>query len=76
MTEDRSLSGQAAVPVQAVHPGRLELAWRWTAYGVVPFALAFAVALAVTIIGIPFAWAHIKLAGIALWPIGKVIVPI
>ena len=29
----------------------------------------------VTIIGIPFAWAHLKLAGIALWPIGKVIVP-
>ncbi|MET4762580.1 hypothetical protein ABH975_005662 [Bradyrhizobium ottawaense] len=32
-------------------------------------------ALAITIIGIPFAWAHLKLAGIALWPIGKVIVP-
>ena len=32
--------------------------------------------LAVTIIGIPFAWAHLKLAGIALWPIGKMIVPI
>jgi uncharacterized membrane protein YccF (DUF307 family) len=30
--------------------------------------------LAVTIIGIPFAWAHLKLAGIALWPIGKEIV--
>ena len=34
-----------------------------------------AVVLAVTIVGIPFAWAHLKLAGIALWPIGKVIVP-
>ena len=34
-----------------------------------------AVLLAVTIIGIPFAWAHLKLAGIALWPIGKTIVP-
>ena len=34
-----------------------------------------AIVLAVTIIGIPFAWAHLKLAGIALWPIGKVIVP-
>ena len=34
-----------------------------------------AVVLAVTIIGIPFAWAHLKLAGIALWPIGKIIVP-
>jgi uncharacterized membrane protein YccF (DUF307 family) len=33
-----------------------------------------AIVLAVTIIGIPFAWAHLKLAGIALWPIGKEIV--
>jgi uncharacterized membrane protein YccF (DUF307 family) len=36
--------------------------------------IATAVVLAVTIVGIPFAWAHVKLAGIALWPIGKVIV--
>ena len=28
-----------------------------------------------TIIGLPFAWAHLKLAGLALWPIGKIIVP-
>src|ERR1700709_2222802 len=34
-----------------------------------------AIGLAVTIVGIPSAWAHLKLAGIALWPIGKVIVP-
>jgi uncharacterized membrane protein YccF (DUF307 family) len=34
-----------------------------------------AILLAVTIIGIPFAWAHLKLAGLALWPIGKMIVP-
>ena len=33
-----------------------------------------AVMLAVTIIGIPFAWAHLKLAGLALWPVGKMIV--
>ena len=32
--------------------------------------------LAITIIGIPFAWAHLKLAGLALWPIGKTIVPL
>jgi uncharacterized membrane protein YccF (DUF307 family) len=38
--------------------------------------LVHAVILAVTIIGIPFAWAHLKLAGLALWPIGKDIVPI
>jgi uncharacterized membrane protein YccF (DUF307 family) len=35
-----------------------------------------ALALAITIIGLPFAWAHLKLAGLALWPIGKMIVPI
>lgn len=38
--------------------------------------LVTAVMLAVTIIGIPFAWAHLKLAGLALWPIGKTIVPV
>lgn len=35
----------------------------------------FAVALAVTIIGIPFAWAHLKLIPLSLWPIGKAIIP-
>ena len=28
-----------------------------------------------TIIGIPFAWQHVKLAALALCPIGKTIVP-
>ena len=37
--------------------------------------LVTALVLAVTIVGLPFAWAHLKLAGIALWPIGKTIVP-
>jgi len=50
----------------------LLLAGWWLALGHVVTALL----LAVTIIGIPFAWAHLKLAGIALWPIGKEIVPI
>ena len=36
--------------------------------------LVVAILLAVTIIGIPFAWAHLKLAGLALWPIGKDVV--
>jgi uncharacterized membrane protein YccF (DUF307 family) len=49
----------------------LVLAGWWLALGHVVTALL----LAVTIIGIPFAWAHLKLAGIALWPIGKTIVP-
>src|SRR6266571_1483896 len=50
----------------------LVLAGWWLALG----HLIIAIVLAVTIIGIPFAWAHLKLAGLALWPIGKVIVPI
>jgi uncharacterized membrane protein YccF (DUF307 family) len=50
----------------------LVLAGWWLALG----HLVSAALLAITIIGIPFAWAHVKLAGIALWPIGKEIVPI
>ena len=49
----------------------LVLAGWWLALG----HLIIAVLFAVTIIGVPFAWAHFKLAGIALWPIGKMIVP-
>jgi uncharacterized membrane protein YccF (DUF307 family) len=49
----------------------LVLAGWWLALG----HLLTAILLAVTIIGIPFAWAHLKLAGLALWPIGKMIVP-
>jgi uncharacterized membrane protein YccF (DUF307 family) len=48
------------------------LAGWWLALG----HLIAAVALAVTVIGIPFAWAHLKLAGLALWPIGKAVVPV
>ncbi|MFN3959644.1 MAG: YccF domain-containing protein [Parvularculaceae bacterium] len=33
-----------------------------------------ALLLAITIIGLPFAWAHLKLAGFALWPIGRAVV--
>jgi uncharacterized membrane protein YccF (DUF307 family) len=50
----------------------LLLAGWWLALG----HLLTALLLAVTIIGIPFAWAHLKLAGIAVWPIGKMIVPV
>jgi uncharacterized membrane protein YccF (DUF307 family) len=48
----------------------LVLAGWWLALG----HLLTAILWAVTIVGIPFAWAHFKLAGIALWPIGKRIV--
>jgi len=50
----------------------LVLAGWWLALG----HLGLALALAITIIGLPFAWAHLKLAGLALWPIGKMIVPV
>lgn len=43
----------------------------WLALG----HLAAAIACAATIIGLPFAWAHLKLAALALWPIGQTIVP-
>jgi uncharacterized membrane protein YccF (DUF307 family) len=36
--------------------------------------LAHAVVLAITIIGLPFAWAHLKLAGLAIWPLGREVV--
>jgi uncharacterized membrane protein YccF (DUF307 family) len=49
----------------------LILAGWWLALG----HLITAIMLAITIIGIPFAWAHVKLAGLALWPIGKIVVP-
>jgi len=48
----------------------LILAGWWLALG----HLITAILLAVTIIGIPFAWAHLKLAALALWLIGKMIV--
>jgi uncharacterized membrane protein YccF (DUF307 family) len=48
----------------------LLLAGWWLALG----HLFAALLLAVTIIGIPFAWAHVKLAGFALWPIGRSVV--
>ena len=49
----------------------LVLAGWWLALG----HLVTALMLAITIVGLPFAWAHLKLAGLALWPIGKIIVP-
>lgn len=45
------------------------LAGWWLAIGHVLAAIA----QAITIIGIPFAYAHLKLAGAALFPIGKVV---
>ena len=47
------------------------LAGWWLALG----HLLLALGCAVTIIGLPFAWAHLKLAGLSLAPVGKEIVP-
>ena len=58
-------------PCSATSSGCVLAGW-WLALG----HLITAIVLAITIIGIPFAWAHLKLAGIALWPIGKMIVPV
>lgn len=49
----------------------LVLAGWWLALG----HLCVAFALAITVVGLPFAWAHLKLAGIALWPVGRAVVP-
>lgn len=38
--------------------------------------IVLAVALAVTIIGIPFAWQHLKLAVISLTPVGKAVIEV
>ena len=43
----------------------------WIALG----HIGTAVAQALTIVGIPFAWQHIKMAELALFPIGKTVVP-
>ncbi|NNE40255.1 MAG: YccF domain-containing protein [Marinicaulis sp.] len=48
----------------------LILAGWWLALG----HLVAAIGLGITIIGLPFAWAHLKLAGFSLWPIGRTIV--
>jgi uncharacterized membrane protein YccF (DUF307 family) len=50
----------------------LVLAGWWLAFG----HLIAALGLAVTIIGIPFAGAHFKLAGIWLWPVGREVISI
>ena len=50
----------------------LVLAGWWLALGHVIAAIG----LALTVIGIPFAWAHLKLAALSLWPIGRTIVTI
>lgn len=38
--------------------------------------VVLAFGLAITIIGIPFAWQHLKLAGLALMPVGKTVVEV
>lgn len=69
----RQLTGQADAGTGALGVARTSLAplaGLWLAIG----HLVSAVACFVTIIGIPFALQHLKLAGIWLAPIGKVVV--
>ena len=50
----------------------------WLIFGGLLAAVAWVIAaliMAITIIGIPFAWAHLKLAGASLAPVGTEIVP-
>ena len=50
----------------------------WFIFGGLLLGLSWAllgILLCITIVGIPFAWQHIKLAELALFPIGKTIVP-
>jgi uncharacterized membrane protein YccF (DUF307 family) len=50
----------------------------WLLLAGVWMAIAYAVAgliLCITIIGIPFGWQSFKLAGYALWPFGRALVP-
>lgn len=42
------MSAQPRAPAQPGRAGRLELAWRWAAYGVIPFLLALTTAMAIT----------------------------
>ena len=46
------------------------LAGWWLCLGHLILALGFAL----TIIGLPFAWAHLKLAGLSIAPVGKTII--
>jgi uncharacterized membrane protein YccF (DUF307 family) len=48
------------------------LAGWWLALG----HISLAIGLACSIIGIPFAWAHVKLAMASLFPVGKTVVPV
>jgi len=48
------------------------LAGWWLALG----HISLAIGLTCSIIGIPFAWAHVKLAMASLFPVGKTVVPV
>ena len=50
----------------------LILAGWWLALG----HIAIAIPQAITLIGIPFAWQHVKLAILSLTPVGKVVVEV
>ncbi len=60
---------------QGVASGCLNVLWLVLAgWWLALHHLILAAALAVTIIGIPFAWQHVKLAMLSLTPVGKAVV--
>jgi uncharacterized membrane protein YccF (DUF307 family) len=71
MPKSRRVPDLTTAPLSSGNIVWLVLAGWWLGLGY----LISAIVLAMPIIGIPFAWAHLKLAGIALWPIGKMIAP-
>lgn len=61
-----------SAPWIAVTIGKLVDAYRIPS-NVARSLVAIAVLLALTLISIPFAWSHLKLAGLALWLIGFIV---
>ena len=66
------IDADSSVPAGCLNVLWLVLAGWWLAL----HHLVLAAALAVTIIGIPFAWQHVKLAILSLTPVGKAVVEV
>lgn len=59
----------------AVTSGLLNILWLlFAGWWLALHHLVLAIPLAISIIGIPFAWQHVKLAQLALMPVGKAVV--
>ena len=59
----------------AVTSGLLNILWLFFAgWWLALHHIVLAIPLAISIIGIPFAWQHVKLAQLALLPVGKAVI--